>query len=491
MTLSKVQLEQRRVELTAHPLQRVGAFALAGLEGSDGVRAGSLAELTVDGFDAAVAQMEGDALRAARVADTKAGDGFWLKTSGSFFPNSKMNHPSRLKKLDSLEREIHTWRSIPAEADWPDAPCALCGRASVGFYGKSDIALAESVAYRNSTPRAHAGMALCWPCLCSFHALPYGCVLTGGPSSVVHSWDEVFLETVVRAQVRQNHQHIALGRPVEAGRSRDLKAVRVLRHYRPARADPAVEPSIRDGVELYVFSNSNRDQVLDVHRLSRPLAQWLIASGASRYAREYWALKRAHQTEYAPASVVLARALFNRPEKIIPTAAGRLRTLAKKVKRAPDCAALLARACFAFAEEALEVKDSDTKEIEDLAERIALKIEQRTDISGEFTGFLRASADARRLRSLLLKWSVAWLSDPPRAEDGRPLVKGPLVNTAQFRLLFDPDVADGWLHRSLLTFAVLERLCLDGWEPPDGKDVADAFNDEVLSEPNDDDEEEE
>ncbi|MFJ2033988.1 hypothetical protein ACIN94_30675, partial [Streptosporangium sp. NPDC087985] len=181
--------EQSRLVLSAHPLQRVGAYALAFLG-----KATSPEHLTPEAFEEAVDRIAGDAVSAALERDTKGEKGFWLKASMSFFPNSKMNHLSNAKKDDGTIRDaVRRWRKCPEPQDRPAVACVLCGRGAVGFFGKVDVPLAESDLYRNSTPRGHSGLALCWPCLCSFYALPYGCRLTGGPSIALHSWDERFM----------------------------------------------------------------------------------------------------------------------------------------------------------------------------------------------------------------------------------------------------------------------------------------------------------
>lgn len=137
------------VALTPHPLQRVGAYALAVLAGVPDPH-----RLSDDGFNDASKRMADDAVRAALGGDTKVPAGFWLKCSLSFFPNSPMNHPSNGKKSDgAIKDAVERWRAKPEEQSWPGVPCVLCGRDAVRFFGKLDVPLAESDAYRNNTPR--------------------------------------------------------------------------------------------------------------------------------------------------------------------------------------------------------------------------------------------------------------------------------------------------------------------------------------------------
>lgn len=204
--------EQVRIVLTAHPLQRVGAFALA----ADHPSIGSVADVPApedlgpDAFGHAVTTMARHAADAAEAGRTGR-DSFWLKASGAFFPNSKMNHRPTLGKRTRAENDqrVHEWRTMPEPARWPGVPCALCGRSAVGFYGKVDVPLADAAGYCNTTARGHLGLALCWPCVCCFHALPYGTRLTGGPSAAVHSWDDAFLRSATVRQVGRTRRQIA------------------------------------------------------------------------------------------------------------------------------------------------------------------------------------------------------------------------------------------------------------------------------------------
>jgi hypothetical protein len=457
MTASMLD-EQKRVVLTAHPFQRVGAFSLCALGDVTNPEG-----LTTERFDTAVAQMTTDAVRAAMVSDTKAEDGFWLKTSYSFFPGSKMNHPSRLAKLDGLREEVSRWRQLPTVEAWPAADCALCGRQAVGFYGKADVALAESVAYRNTVPRGHGGLALCWACLCCFYALPYGCALTGGSSSVLHSFEDEFLRTQVFRQVRSNDRHITLGRAVTKGAfSREATALRRLRAY---------EDRLTAGVDLMVFSNNNREQTLAVHSLSQPIAEWLRQTQRPSQGAGFAALLRAHRTRQAPGIAALARNAFRNPARIISAAASYVSAGAEQGGAVPDDVGDLARVCRDFAGRILDVNDDDIKQVEALAANLAIVISGDT-VRGPLTGLLHAAKSSAQLQALLRTMSAKWLLSPP------PGSSGPLLTTRQFRLLFDPD-GQSWLYRQLLTIAVLQELSERGWRPGDAKEAVEELDDET------------
>jgi hypothetical protein len=445
--------EQRRIVLTAHPLQRVGAFAVAALEEAG---AASLSALRPDGFDAAVRRMAQDAVRASMVASTKAEDGFWLKTSNSFFPNAPMNHPSRGKKpVERLREDVLSWRTIPPSGLWPAAVCALCARQAVGFYGKTDIALAESVAYRNTTARGHAGLALCWPCVCCFHALPYGCGLTGGQSHLLHSWDDRFLERLVRRQVRHNQPFLVAGAAVPRSAPRHVKASRVIRAY---------TQRLNAGVELMVISNYNLEPLLQVHALDQPAAEWLRLTQRPERARGFRMLRRAHRNANDPDGFAsLARTLFDRPEQMTAAAARWAASRVRDLRAVPADVALLREACFLYVTEVMGLNDEDVKQIDMLAANLAAWIARR-DVSGDLTGFTRAAKSSQLLRALLKSWGRSWLLRPP---DGS---SGALCTQRQFELLADPD-RPSWYYRDLLVIAVLEHLARAGWRPKDAAEM--------------------
>jgi hypothetical protein len=118
---------QSIVILTAHPLQRVGAFALAAL-----VRASYPHELTEAAFDEAMRQIADHALAAARTRDTKSPEGLWLKCGMSLFPNAPSTHNNIYKKSDAaLETDIRGWFTRPGRSV---GDCVLCGRAAVAFF---------------------------------------------------------------------------------------------------------------------------------------------------------------------------------------------------------------------------------------------------------------------------------------------------------------------------------------------------------------------
>lgn len=454
---SDVQAEQRRVVLTSHPLQRVGAFALAHLAG-----ARLPDEISSEGFDHAVERMTEDAVSAGLKASTKDSGAFWLKASGSFFPNSKMNHPTRTKKPPAqITAEVRAWRRMPDAESWPEASCALCGRRACGFYGKVDVMLGASVSYRNTTPRGHEGLALCFACLCCFYALPYGSVLTGGPSIAVHSWDDAFLVRTTRSQARRTSLRLAVD-PVPLGPSgQELVALQALRQYdRPLRA----------GIELMVFNNNNQDQSLRRHPLDEPLAEWLRTTMTNATLwRGFVALLRAHRTKDRSGSRRLAWNAVHAPSAILSTSVSYLRARSGRAAPLSETSAALIPLCFSYVIKVMGLKQADVAEVRSLAGKIATVI-ARTPEQGPLSTFRarhRRTADLRAwFRTRSMEWTLGRYADP--SNGGAPPTE-PFVTTRQWRLLFDPAEEEAWAYRELLLIAVLEGLHDLGWRPAPGE----------------------
>jgi len=449
------------VALTAHPLQRIGAFALATLAGAAGPEA-----MTTGQFDEATGEMRDAVVATADVEDAKSGGGFWLGVSYLMWPNSAMN-PTARKKLtkQELRDRIEKWRTYPTSQ--LDVPCALCGRMACGFYGKVDIPLGASAEHRNTTVPGHQGMALCAGCLASFHALPYGCQIGGGKAAALHSWDDDFLARTVAVQVIRTRQQAIGGSPGGSGPyGREITAFRRLRGY---------EEGLRAGVELYVFSNSNREQTLDVHELEQPLAEWLRRTMRDQQSREgFRYLRRAHWSEKVPGSALLARNAFRDPGRIVQRAISFLGNLTSESGALPTETQPLTGLCLSFATEVLQVKQGDVERIDELAGRVAGLIAAGPE-PGRLKKYEQAQRDSRQLQAYLKREAVEWALHSGQEQ--------PLVTSEQWRLLFDPD-GQGWFCRDLLFVSVLQSLAALKWRPEGAAadDVAarEALDDTIL-----------
>jgi len=442
------------VVLTAHPLQRVGAFALAAL-----ARVKTPQAIEENDLRRAAHEME-SALRAtATVPDSKAPEGFWLGASHLFWPNSPLSHPSRGKQSrEERIQRLKAWRTLPDPGQTIGVPCALCGRPACGYYGKVDVPLGASTNYRNTTARGHEGMPLCRGCLASFHALPYGCAVSGGRAAVLHSWDDEFLWKTVAVQAgrMQRKADVAAGRfGLKRPYARQVAALHEIRSY---------EERFTAGVELLVFSNSNKDQTLDSHQMDQPLAEWLrLVSGDPRFRDGWRYLIRAHHNAKVRGLSSLARRLFDEPERIPSAAKDYLIRLADERGVPAGETPALTALTFDYAIEVLNVNRTDAEQIRLLAANIANAAAQ------EETDFKKFTVAARKVGTL-----QHWLR---RQAVGQVLyTRHPdaFITERQWLLLFDSGT-DSFLNRDLLLIATLEQV--HGLDPKWRTDDPDARKD--------------
>ncbi|MGH3898029.1 MAG: hypothetical protein ACRDTA_07175 [Pseudonocardiaceae bacterium] len=457
---------QHTVVLTPHPLQRVGAFALATLVDVDHPD-----QLRPEDFDRAISVMTEHVLATAAVETAQELGGFWLGVSYLLWPNSAMNTTNRKQLLPQQRRDrMAQWRALPDRVRWPGVPCSLCGRPACGYYGKVDVPLGASTAYRNTTPRDHDGLALCFPCVSCFHALPYGCQIGGGRAAALHSWDEHFLRRFVRIQVGRTRQSAVVG----AGTTKPppyWREVTALRHLR------GHSRRLTAGVQLIVFSNSNKEQVLDEHVMEQPLAEWLRSTFHNRQRdRGYQYLVRAHRIKDVPGTAMLARQVFHDPQRVLSRAAGFLRRISAESSAVPGEVSHLVPLCFSYAIEVLQVNDKDVGRIQQLAVHIAEALAPHRE-RGVLKGYENAHREPRRLQEWLRKRAVSWtLSRPDDRAD-------PFVTSEQWRLLFDSD-GRARLHQDLLFIAVLEQLHQNGWQVDDADARDDLDDDDDSAEEN-------
>jgi hypothetical protein len=425
------------VALTPHPLQRVGAFALARLAGVKHPEQVGEPEL-----ERAVSVMHDDLDATTHLPDSKTPGGFWLAASYLFWPNSKLNTTNR-KNLSVTERRdlLREWRTLPGPGDTIGVPCALCGRQACGFYGKVDVPLGASMNYRNTTPRGHDGTALCRGCLASFHALPYGCAIAGRRAAVLYSWDDRFLRGVTgrQADLMRRDATVAAGRFGDRRPyARQVAALERIRDY---------DERITAGVDLMVFSNSNKEQTLDVYAMSQPLAEWVRAIRHRPDMATGWRyLVRVHHGQKVPGWSALARNLFGQPRRVVAVAAAYLMGKAGDLHVPPAEAPDLAIVCRDYAIEVLEMQKSDADEIRQLAENVAR--EAGRDASG-FTKFVVATRQTSDLKKWLRGKAINQVRYS-RAPDA-------FISERQWRLLFD-STDDGFLNRDLLLICTLEEV---------------------------------
>ncbi|MGW4118780.1 hypothetical protein [Nocardia sp. NPDC004711] len=450
--MSDALIQQRTVILTASPLQRIGAFALARLAGRDHPD-----QMSVEQFDGAVDKMTEHLCLTAGVDKASDAGGFWLSASYALWPNSKINPTARGKQTEAQRRElIQQWRRIPRDADitaWPGVPCAYCDRPACDWYGKVDIPLGASVEHRNTTAPGHQGTPLCFACVASLWAFPYGCDLSGGRATAIHSWDEDFLANVTASAVGRTLANSQMP-PVKVKAAPYARERMVLDQVR------SYYPRITAGVELIVASNSNKEQYLRTQELTEPIAQWLRSTARHPDRRAgYGALCTTQASQSVPGEAFLAKRVFDSPAVVLSRAVSWLLEALADRGTVPDEAITLAALVNSYCVEVLNVEEKDVTQLTELADRLAALLGQDAR-PGPFQGFVRANARGGNLDGWFRTNSVAWLLKDGHRPDGMPAV---LLSTRDSRLLFDGD--NRWAHRRLLFFAVIEALAARGWKP--------------------------
>ncbi len=442
----------------------MGAFALAALAKVEHPR-----EVSGEVLSEAVGRMTNHLVETVQAAKAADPGGFWLGASYLLWPNSKLNPTARRKQSpQERERLIREWRAWPEPADWPGVPCTYCGRAACGWYGKVDIPLGASVAHRNTTAPGHEGTPLCYPCVASLWAFPYGASLSGGRAALMHSWDDNFLAKMTTATVKQTLRRASIGASKEAKPGpypRELWVLRAVRAY---------SRRITSGVELIVLSNSNKEQLFATQELSQPVAEWLRTTNkASERRAGYPVLVATQGTKQVPGEAFLAKRAFARPAQVLDFAIGHVLSRISPAVLIPAETTVLAPLLYSYCREVLTMDDKDVERIKELARRLAALLGQDSR-PGPFRDFIRANGKGGNLYGWFRSKGVDWLLFP-RPKDTSPV----LLPVQEYRLLFEDERS--WSWRRLLVFAVLEALAEAGWEPKGSqeelqeiKDLADA-----------------
>lgn len=442
------RLETTPVMLTASPVQRIGAFALAAI-----CDVAHPDQLTDEALARAVEEMTGHLLATSSVAKAADPGGYWLGVSYFLWPNSGLNPTARGKQSPAERRQlIGDWRALRDSAGGPGVPCSYCGRPACGWFGKVDILLGASVAHRNTTAPGHEGTPLCFPCVASLWAFPYGASLSGGRAAAIHSWDDVFLAKMTRGAVLSTMQ-AALAGPAKGAKpdpfARELWVWRAVRAY---------VPRITAGVELMVLSNSNQEQLLATQELSQPIAVWLQSTSSDRDRRAgYPTLVATQATPKAPGEALLAKRGFTQPAQVLNTAVDHLIGQVSATALVPVGTAALAPLVYSYCCEVLNMDDKDVERIRELSQRLARLLGQ-DDRPGPFRDFIRANSRGGNLNGWFRTKGIDWLLLPRPA--GTPPV---LLPVRDYRLLFEDERS--WSWRRLLVFGVLEALGEAGWQP--------------------------
>ncbi|MFJ2954631.1 hypothetical protein [Streptomyces sp. NPDC087270] len=417
-------------------------------------------------------RMTSDLLRTSELAKASDPGGFWLSASYLLWPNSKINPTARGRQSPAERRaQIAAWRTSEGALRRLGVPCAYCGREACEWFGKVDIPLGASVTYRNTTVPGHQGTALCYPCVSCLWAFPYGAVLSGGRAMAIHSWDDDFLARVTRSAVQQTLERAIAVTSVKGAKkipyARELAVLSAVREYGHQRR------RITAPVELFVLSNSNKEQLLVTQEMSQPIAEWLRSTVRHANRKQgYAALTATQATKQVPGEAYLAKRAFARPAQVLNAAVANLLTRAAASQGAvpPEVASLHA-IVHSYCIEVLTMDEKDVERITLLAGRLAALLGQDSR-PGPFRDFVRANSSGGNLYGWFRSRAVEWQLFP-RPEGTEPV----LLPVRDYRLLFEDERS--WSWRRLLTFAVLEALARNGWKPKGSNEELRELQDEL------------
>jgi hypothetical protein len=434
------------LSLTPHPLQRVGAFAVACLAGRAGVDAVTGADL-----DRVSAAVQRDAVAAAR-ASTQGPGSYWQKVLGAAFPNSPATHPGRARR--DVAAELAVFLDRPATTGLVGFPCVLCARPADQIVGKHQFPLVPSTLYRNTTAPGVPGWPLCWPCLVAGWAMPYGATYLRTQLVVFDASDHELLGYLTGRAVQENRRYISVDQVAASVRLEGPTTVafRALREYRETP---------QSGVRMLVFRNDNRGAQLRSHRIAQRRCAFLVGLDARDRAAGLGlrAVCRAFDVHGPDGTVrrlgenVAATSLLEQPEHRFLSTARHALVGVLSNRPNTEAPATIPALAHRYAKEVLNVSTVDSGRIEQVSERVATLI-GNGEVRGPLREFTEASRSPRKLNSWFRRRAVDRLITDPQA--------GPLLEPADYQLLFQ-EGAEGFIARDLLFFAVIARLHERGW----------------------------
>jgi hypothetical protein len=429
---------QDELRLTSHPLQRAGAYAIGTL-----AKASHPETVSGEQFNDVVQLMTRDLIAASRIAKGSAG-WYLMGVSYTLWPNCALHYKSK-RTPDG----ITAWRTAPPADTWPNVPCWLCGRPACAWYGNVDIPLGASVEHRNTTAPDHQGTPLCFPCVTSFHALPYAFAAGGGLLQGVHSWDEKFMARATRSAVPANRRSMAVRADLKRGGGAfavEFAALKALRWW---------DRRVTAGVQAIQFSNSTRDMKFNVEEMDQPLAEWLRSTASDPERRlGFRYLARSQASAKVPGLRMLAWRAFNRPAQIPSRATGWLRDQIAETGRIPAAVPQLAPLVRSYLTEVLHMLEKDVGHVTTVARRIADVVTATDD--KRLKRFVVATRRPNDLKGWLRSEIADWTKKRPSDASNDPFITVP-----QWRVLFDSGNAS-WSARELLFVAVFEELCSRG-----------------------------
>lgn len=271
--MSTVTAMRPALALTAHPLQRCGAWAVAVLAGRTDPTV-----VTADDLDAVARRLVDDVVAVSSLPEKTANPDWW-KVLNALYPNAKPTYHARSRDAGTL-RPLVT--SLFA-ADLPGAAarlCTFCSAPTDVLWAKSYLPLFDTAKFVNNLPPGTAGWPVCRGCRVALWALPYGAWVTAGSATAVRCANPA----VERLFVARNVTRAARIRQVGfSGVPADASAEAVT--LAALRAHAADVPA--DAV-LFSFKNDNQEPWLKVTATRHAIGRLLVRIESEPAARQGW-----------------------------------------------------------------------------------------------------------------------------------------------------------------------------------------------------------
>jgi CRISPR-associated protein Cst1 len=438
----KASQQAGALALTAHPLQRTGAWAVAVLAGR-----GHPDEVTTADLDAVTARIVRDVVRAATAGkDQPAYD--WWKVLYALFPNAKPTHASRPRDAAVLTGEVQQFFAADRAEDLP-LRCVFCGATAGTLWSKSMLPMFDTTKFRNTLPPGTVGWPVCRACRIAVWAMPYGAAVTAGSATVLTCDDD----TIERKLAADNCDRAARIQQVgfsslPSNASPEAVTLWALRNY-ATRPEATSRPV---ATTLWMFKNDNQEPWLRVTATRLAVVGFLRALPTEPAAERGWRrLQHALTRRAADGTVgrngrdVVARTLFE------PVNAHRDRLLVELFNRrdaVEKTSGSTLRAWRALSALYLrEMCGMDTGDLKPVTRLLVDWIMAEKNPRGRFNEYRKVAGRTSGLQRLLMEASARLLLDGHRPSD----------ITGVTGLLF-ASTAQGWQLRGQLFFEVVAEL---------------------------------
>jgi hypothetical protein len=449
--------------LTAVPLQRAGAFALASLADRSHPH-----EVTDATLDAAAERMIVDAVNAATAKRTR-GDhadphAWWWGVLYGHFPNAREVHAGRHGSAEkdaeregvtvakALELRVREGRRLPA-ANPQLGVCAFCGRTACRLVDKTSWPILPRAQALNMrlAEADEPGTPLCRGCLASGWAVPYAARRLGRLFLCFDGDDEDLLRELIRGHVAANLERIAVAAtsdPTAGWESPERIAYEALGHYQqPPRGD----------LRAVLYLNDAQEPVAHVRWLGT--RRCLFAQRAQPHSPRHGeavAVLREQLTHRKRDGSVMRPGMRRLAELLLTRPASQLVGVAAVAAGAQSGHAEVMREFTAAYLESVMDVTTEPKRIVAIAARIA-EIIAADDAKGDLRNFQHASRNPGALQKWLRTAQVDWLLTGEHGE--------PLIDDDEYLVLFPPygEGAEQWWRINLLFTAVIAELFRRGW----------------------------